>query len=123
MGLRRAGTARSAEAPNVFPSKATCTPMATNAAGRARPPEASGRSLSTGTARLRTARPAEIDCQSSSREGMESGTGVPVRRVTIRGMCTWQVSTITLTRRSGVPAIAVPATKTPGTFVSIVSGS
>jgi hypothetical protein len=43
MGLRRAGTARSAEAPNVFVRSATRKPMATNAAGRARPPEASGR--------------------------------------------------------------------------------
>jgi hypothetical protein len=60
MGLRRAGTARSAEAPNVFVPRATRTAMPTNAAGRARPPEAPVVSLSDdreatdGTGRKRT---------------------------------------------------------------------
>src|SRR5207253_5928331 len=44
-GLRRAGAARCAEAPNVFVQRSRVQPMATYAAGRARPPEASRRLL------------------------------------------------------------------------------
>ena len=52
-----------------------------------------------------------------------AATRRPMSAPTMRGTWTWHVSTITLTRSTGVPATAVPAMKTPGTFVSIVSWS
>src|SRR5207244_10599046 len=59
----------------------------------------------------------------SSRAPSGSATRWPRMAATMRGTCTWQLSTITATLRGGVPATAVPAMKTPGTVVSIVCGS
>src|SRR5437773_10400811 len=46
---------------------------------------------------------------SSSAPGATGSTAFPVIACTIRGTCTWHVSTMTLTLRGGVPAMAVPA--------------